>query len=117
MTPTQAIARLDRQLSRHGTDATLRRPNPSGNPIDGTVRISIRGYEPSDLVGGIVQGDSLAVVSPTTLTSSGWTAATGSAWPRKGDKVLYAGRLRNVEAAEPRHIDGTLVRVDLQLRG
>jgi hypothetical protein len=121
MKPARAIAMLDRQLAAHGQTVTLRRP---GTPaVSADLPAFVRGYKPQELVGAITQGDSEVTLSPTHIAESGWPGAlaqvdgTDAAVPRKGDKVVIQGRLRNVEAAVPIYLAGTLVRVNLTVRG
>lgn len=119
MTPADAIAILDRQLAEHGQTITLRR---NGSPnVDVSLSAFVRGYEPRELNGGVVQGDSEVTISPTGIGS--WPGALAQSdgsdtkVPRKNDKVLIAGRLRNIEASAPIYIGSTLVRINLQVRG
>ncbi|MDF2809321.1 MAG: hypothetical protein K0S56_352 [Microvirga sp.] len=119
MTPAAAIAALDKQLRRHGQDAVLRRSTWSGttkNSVDVTVRITLRGYAPDELVGGITQGDSEVVMSPTQINAAGWPSGAPEP-PKAGDTLVSAGRARAVIAAEPIYLGGELVRIDLQVRG
>lgn len=109
MTPAQAIAQLDRQIASHGQPVTLRRLSPAAS---GALRAFFRGYRPDELSGGIQQGDSTAIVSPTGLAASGFPGR-----PKVNDKLDVSGRTRNVQAVEPVEIDGTLVRLNLWLRG
>ncbi len=98
MTPSQAIAMLDRQLARHGEDVSLN---------GGTKRAFVRGYKPDELVGDVRQTDRLVVLSPTDL----------GAQPVRGGKVVIAGKTHNIEAAGLTLLANTLVRIDLRVRG
>lgn len=112
MTPAQAIASLDATLAEHGQPVTLRR---LGSPnVDVTLPAFVRGYQPNELVGGIVQGDTMVTISPTGIGT--WPSGASEV-PKKNDKVVIAGRLRNVEMPDPIYLAGTLVRVNLQVRG
>lgn len=113
MTPWRAIAMLDRQIRAHGQPVTLRRMVTNGDPVDLQVGAFVRGYKPEELVGGIAQGDTMVTLSPTSLAGSALEASP----PRRNDKVLVDGRLRNVEMADPVRLAGTLVRLNLQVRG
>lgn len=114
MTPAEAIADLDAALVRRGENATLQRLT-SGVTVANSAacRAMVRNYKPDELVGAIVQGDTMAVISPTDLTAASWPSNT----VRTGDKIVVQGRRRNIEAAEPIYMAGTLVRVNLQVRG
>lgn len=107
MSPDQAIAALDRQIALHGQDVVLRR-----GATDYPMRGWVRGYRPDELAGGIQQGDSDVVLSPTGLAAAGFPDR-----PKRGDKLLTTGRLRNVEYADPVQIGGKTVRHNLQVRG
>lgn len=114
MTPAQAIAALDAALAVAGEDVTLQRL-ASGVTVANTAscRAMVRGYKPEELVGAIVQGDTQVILSPTDLTAGNWPANMIV----NGDKVVIQGRRRNVEAAAPILMTGTLVRIELQVRG
>ncbi|MCC0809190.1 hypothetical protein FPV16_23835 [Methylobacterium sp. W2] len=109
MTPSGAIAMLDRQIAAHGQPVTLKRLSPA---FSGDLRVFFRGYKPDELAGGIQQGDSTAVLSPTGLSSISFPGL-----PKVNDKLTVSGRVRNIQAVEPVEIDGVLVRVNLWLRG
>lgn len=112
MTPTAAIAALDRQLAAHGQSVTLRRFTGVGSArtfTDATVRAFVRDYRPDELAGGIVQGDTVVTLSPTDVAAGGL--------PKIGDKVVIDGRERTVQAAPPVRIAGMVVRINLQVRG
>ncbi|MBS7545114.1 hypothetical protein [Ancylobacter oerskovii] len=125
MTPAEIIADLDTALSHFGADAVLRRVTWAGGNStndDVTVRIQARGYTPRELTGNIVQGDTKVILSPTQLVAAGWptvpqTDGTDARVPRKGDKLVIAGRVRNVEAAAPIYVGGELLRIEMQVRG
>lgn len=107
MTPAEAIADLDAELRDSGQTVTLRRGGANGN-----ARAFVRGYRLEELVGGIVQGDREAVLSPTGLP-----VPFNSAPPKRGDVVVIDGRAVSVESAELVRMDDVLVRLNLQVRG
>ena len=113
MTPAQAIAMLDRQIAQHGQTVKLVRLVPNGTAIEATVKGFVRGYRPDELAGGIQQGDSSIVLSPTQLAAT----AFASAPVRANDKAETNGRRRNVQMADPVYINDVLVRINLQVRG
>ncbi|WP_371346471.1 hypothetical protein [Ancylobacter sp. IITR112] len=124
MTPTAALVALDRQLRLHGQNATLRRyvgTGPSRTASDVTVRVRLDAYLPEELVGGIIQGDSRAILSPTQIIAASWGGTpvdgTDGRVPVKTDNLIVAGRARNILAATPFYMDGQLVRIELQVRG
>jgi hypothetical protein len=113
MTPADAIAMLDRSLSRNGQDITLRRVVPNASNIDVTVRAFVRGYQPEEIVGGVQYGDSLVILSPSSLLNTAWPDPL----VKRLDKVVVDGRLRTVENAWPVNVNGEIVRINLQVRG
>lgn len=118
MSPEQAIFALDRSLAAHGQDAILRRWSGSGSartPTDVAVRVRALDYKPEELVGGIMQGDTRVILSPTQIVAAGWPGPQD--WPRIGDRLVIDGRERNVQAAPPFRIDGVVVRIDVTVRG
>ncbi|MFC7065015.1 hypothetical protein [Brucella rhizosphaerae] len=71
MTPEHAIAKLQRQLARHGQNVDLRKI------VNGQIqsealaqRAFVRGYKPDELVGPIQQGDRIVVLLPDALAIS-----------------------------------------------
>ncbi len=118
MTPETAVAALDRHLARNGAPATLRRYTGLGAArvaSDVTVQAHVRGYAPEELVGGIVQGGSKAILSPTQIAAAAWPGPQG--WPEVGDKLVVDGRERNVTGAVPMRMAGRVVRIELQVDG
>lgn len=110
-----AIAALNRALAAVGEDVTLTRNTLTLGvlvPTAITCRAVVRGYQPAELIGGIIQGDSLAILSPTEIANSSWPGPV-----RHNDKLTVQGRERNIEAAAPIYAEGELVRIELQLRG
>lgn len=118
MTPEQAIAQLDRQLAAHGQDVTLIRYSGTSTTVldQAACRGFVRQKAPEQLAGNLIQVDADIVLSPTDLTAAGWPDD-----PKKGDKVEIdgdaTGRQRTVLWAEPIRLAGTLVRVNLHVRG
>lgn len=104
MSPAEAIAMLDRQLSEHGQAIAFQRGSTE-QPAVGFVR----GYKVEQLVGLITQQDRQVIVSPSSL---------GTFQPRENDDfIIMAGSvLGKVMAAEPIHIGSTLVRWNLWVR-
>lgn len=125
MTPAQAIADLDDALSEAGEPCVLRRPGFAGmtpDPVDVAVMARVRTYRPAQIVGAILQGDSVAVLSPTEIIAAGWPGAdpgdgTDARVPREGDQIVVAGRVRSIVSADPVYMAGALVRINLQVRG
>lgn len=114
MSPEQAIAMLDRQIEKHGQSVTILRLVPN-HPIADELncRAFVRGYKPDELANGVQQGDSLVVISPSSLDLSDSTEGL----PRVNNKIEIAGRRRNIQAVDPVYLDDALVRLNLQIRG
>lgn len=96
MTPTDAIAALDRQIATHGQSIAFKRGTVGQN-----ARGFVRGYKPEQLVGLTAQNSRQVIVSPTTL---------GSYVPKKDDTFGTGGAQGTVVFAEPIHMDATIVR-------
>jgi hypothetical protein len=112
MTPARAIAMLDSQIARNGQTVMLRKGNAANGDADKPVRAFVRGYQPEELSGGIQQGDSTMVLSPTAL------AASGFAGPLKRlDRVTIAGKMQIIQVANPVMLNDQIVRIECWLRG
>ncbi|WP_246694785.1 hypothetical protein [Methylobacterium sp. WL6] len=115
--------RLDRSLARRGEDAVIRRAigTSPATYAEAPLRILIRGYKPEELSGGVVQGDSKVIASPTSLLAVSPTVwpgkATGTLVPKNLDQVTIQGRLRSVQAVAAFYENSELVRLELQVRG
>jgi len=107
MTPADMIAELDGALAFAGSDVVLRKTNSAVGQI--TVRARVRFYKPDEIAGIIQQGDSKVVLSPTGLDAFGV--------PPQNGFVVVDGSPRRIIAPNPIRIQGTLVRIELQVRG
>jgi hypothetical protein len=115
MNAEQSIADLDAMIAENGEDVFLRdlkapSTDPANNPGK-LVRAFVRGYRPDELAGGIQQGNSTAVISPTSLEDKGITGL------KRFGKISIAGRLRNIEVADPVRNNGVVVRWNLWVTG
>lgn len=122
------IRALDRSLARSGEDVILRRivGTTAQVNIDCPARAHVRGYEPSQLAGSIIQGDRQVIMSPTDIDRAQWpggqpvTSPAPAADPRipvNGDRVIIQGQSTVVIAADPVVRGGVLVRINIQVRG
>lgn len=116
MTPAEVIAMLDRQIAEHGQTVAIERlvgTGPMATRQGGGVQIAahVRTLREDELISGMTQDDLMVIVSPTGL--AGWQFGV----PVKGDKVVIDGRPRNIELAQPIKIAGTLVRLNLKVKG
>lgn len=114
MTPADAIAALDRQIAQSGQRIVLSRLVKGGASIERPHRAFVRGYRPDELTGGIQQGDSLLVVSPTGMPAE--FIGEGKLL-RVNDKAQISGRYRNVQFVVPVLIADVLVRLNVTVRG
>lgn len=120
MTPAAARATLDSYLARYGQDCVLQRiPTPGAAPISVNIRAHVVDFTPDELLGGngLQTGDSRVILSTTEVEADGWPALLESRIPRKGDRLVAAGRTRTVLYgwAAP-YINGELVRIELAIR-
>ncbi len=123
----ELIAALDRHLARAGADIVLRRvvgQAPNLVNIDVTVRAAVRSYQPTELVDGISQTDSFVIISPTHIAAAQWpggelpsATVADPSLPRRLDRVIIAGRVRNVEVVDPLYVEGELVRIEMRVLG
>jgi hypothetical protein len=112
VTPTEAIAKLDNQMAKHGQTVTLRRRTTPTATDPLTIPAFSRGYKPAELVGTIQQGDTMVVLSPTNLTG-----AFLSKLPTTADTIDVAGVTKQIKFIDPVRMLDVLVRINLQVRG
>lgn len=108
MTPAHAIAKLERQLTRHGQNVDLRKM--AGGVIESEakgVRAFVCGFKPDELVGPIIQGDRNIVLLPDAPALA----------LKKGDKIVIIGSVTNIESAEIVRMANMPVRVNVRVRG
>jgi hypothetical protein len=120
MTARAARNALDRSLANTGQIVTLQRiPSVGATPIAVSVRAHIVDFKMDELIGGngLMTGDSRVIISATEVEAEGWPTLTESRIPRKGDRVIIAGRMRTVLFAWPApYINGELVRIEMAIR-
>jgi hypothetical protein len=107
------ISALDRNLARSGEPVLLRRINPSpALPSDVTIKGVIRGYRPEELVGGITMTDVQVIFSPTEMSAANWPQP-----PRVNDKLIAAGKTRNIAVVSAIKIGDEIVRYEARATG
>lgn len=126
------ITDLNAHLLADGEDIEIRRVITSGTTqmnVRVDCRAFVRNYGADELVGGITQEQSRVVISPSEIIAAGWPGpwtpsasepvqpATDRRVPRKNDKCVIKGRVRNIEVAMPIYVDNELVRIDLRVLG
>jgi hypothetical protein len=124
---TPEVAALDRAIARVGETVTLRRTTGTTPQVffDVALPAIVRGYKPSELISGsgIVQGDSLVILSPSAIDRAQWpggqspTVTGDQRIPKTGDKIIHQGRYGAVQSANPVYVRGQLVRIEVQIRG
>lgn len=119
MTPEQAISMLDRQIAKNGQPVTLRRLPSTDVDVSGLVRSNTA----TELIAGLVQGESLVIVSPTQINAAGWpgTQEAGKRDIRvpsknRGDIVVVNNEQRAVQNANAFYIGDTLVRIEITVK-
>lgn len=92
-----------------GAPVTFRRLTPLTNIVAKAV---VRGYKPQEMTGGIQQGDRRIYVMAADLAALNPPL-------RPGDKVLWKGRLLNIEAVDAATVDiaGTGIALIITARG
>ncbi|MCE4223403.1 hypothetical protein HCU64_06535 [Methylobacterium sp. C25] len=106
------MSKLDRQVARKGQTIQLRKAAAKDGSQDKGLRAFVRGYKPDELAGGVQQGDSTVIVSPTELAKSGFAGPIV-----RLDRVVVAGRVRSIEVANPVMLNDQVVRIELWVRG
>ena len=129
MTDAQAaIAALDDALQIAGEDVILRRFVSAGANVvnlDVKCRASVRSWRLREepIVAGIEQAVLIVSISPTQIVEAQWPGGSlpgqtvDPSEPRRNDKLIIAGRLRNIDAVERLALGGEPVRYDMQVLG
>ncbi|RAI44724.1 hypothetical protein CH341_07785 [Rhodoplanes roseus] len=112
MSVAETLAAYRAALAEVGETITVRRLNPSpAAPTDVQALARITGYDPSEIVPGIQQGDRKVILlaEHVTLTPP----------LRAGDKLVVRGRVLNIETVDDstRRLGGVLVAYELLVRG
>ena len=120
------ITDLDAALAEDGEEIILRRVAGAAN-IDVKVQANVRLVtREEELVDGITQDDIKVIVSPTQIAAAQWPGGGVDAaapfnvdrsQPKKGDKLIYQGRVYRVEQAISIKVAGQVVRIELMTMG
>jgi hypothetical protein len=122
----QLVADLDEELARDGQDIRLQRLTGTQQiPFEVTCRAFVRPVSAEQLIAGITQDSSNVVLSPTQIVAAGWPGPNSSKTPTtvdrrvptNNDKVVIAGKVRQINAVMPVYADGELVRINLRVLG
>lgn len=100
-------------IDKAGETVTLRRVTVGRHFVSVTTKARLVGYKPNELVGGIVQGDEMGIISDRDIALAQWPGP-----PRKGDQIIRdRSRTMTVQGCESRN-GGTGVAMHvMQLRG
>lgn len=117
-----SLPMLDEFLAEDGQDCVLQRIG-SGVTVDQavTVRAFPRRLRRVEQIGsnGITEQHSMVVLSPTQIIAANWTSGRPAyedrRVPMKGNRIVIAGRVRNVEAAVGLYEGAELVRIELRV--
>jgi hypothetical protein len=112
MSAAQEIAKLDRQIAKKGQTVSLRKSTAVDGAQDRPIRAFVRGYKPDELAGGVQQGDSTVIISPTALAASGFTGSI-----KRNDVIVVSERARRVEVANLVTMDDQTVRIEVWIKG
>ncbi len=120
------IAALDTALDDAGTDVILRRivgVLPNVVNVDAPIRAAVRSMGNRELASGIAQSVSQVIISPTDIAAAQWpggsdpNAPLDAALPKRGDRLVISGRIRDVEAVNPIYVNDAMVRINLDVLG
>lgn len=116
-----SLPMLDEFLAEDGHDCVLQRIG-SGVTVDQavTVRAFPRRFAIEQIgSNGITEQHSMVVLSPTQIIAANWTSGRPAyedrRVPMKGNRIVIAGRVRNVEAAVGLYEGAELVRIELRV--
>jgi hypothetical protein len=112
MTPADAAAMTRDQVNENGQPVTIRRysgTGPGRAHVDTATRAFVRGFAAHELVGGIVQGDrvAIALVEPLALILP----------VTPNDKLVIGAKELAIKNVVGRLVGGTLVALEIQAAG
>lgn len=106
--PSPLIDSLTEALNSYGSSMTLTRLPSTTVALQGVAR----NYQPSEVAGGVSQGDRHVVIGVAEMIAASWPAP-----PVRGDQMLIGGRTFQVIAVDVLAVGGADVRYDIQVRG
>ena len=101
------LYRLTSQGYSEGVQELNKVPEPAR-----TCQAMVRGYEPVQLVGGIIQGDRQVAISNAEIAHAQWPGP-----PRNGDRCVIDGRTTTIQACDTRRLRNEIVLHLIQVRG
>jgi hypothetical protein len=125
MTPVQALDSHRRFLAEDGGDITVRRYSSTGAArvvsAEAVARGRVVGYQPRELVGGIVQGDRKVILinDPAAVVPAGKVALATMLPLTTSDKLVIRGRETTIGGVddETRRIQDVLIALELRVTG
>lgn len=100
-------------LRDNGQPVTLRRVTGTQQiPMDVEVTAVVRGYQPQDVAGTVMQGDRTVVLSNQEIAARRWPGP-----PQGSDRVLIGDEETVVMTVETIQIGDTVIRHNLVVRG
>lgn len=102
-------------LLKYGRPMTLRRnvwTNGVSVPIDVTIYGVTEGYQPQELVNGIMQGDTKVKFSNAQIAADSWPGP-----PQILDQVIVDGRTRTILGVDPQPLGTQVLAYFAQTRG
>lgn len=119
----EKIARLDRSIARTGETITIERlttdATTGASVVNKSVNVPawIRSSEPQDLTAPNVKDIQVVISSTAIMAATIGSPPEAFGLPIKDDRVLVQGFSANIEDIMPIYYGGTLVRVNLVVRG
>jgi hypothetical protein len=110
MTP-ERIAAL---IAQFGQPVTLQRLTGTTTQVrhDVVCQAIVRGYEPVQLIGGIILRDRQVAISNAEIAHAQWPGP-----PRNGDRCVIDGRTTTIQACDTRKLRDDIVLHLIQVRG
>jgi hypothetical protein len=108
-----AATKITAALAKYGRPMTLKRRQGTTNTFTTvTVNGIAQGYKPTELVGGIVQGDRKVTISNAEIAAASWPVP-----PRKNDQIDIDGVTCTVQGCETKYLGADVLAHVLWVRG
>lgn len=118
MSPTEATAAYRRALAQDHETVALVRLEAPGNPRFESAPILARvtGYQPQELVAGIVQGDQRVILLAEDVAASGFPDPLEKSGPQR---IRIRGREVAIKGVDDttRRVAGVLIAYEIQVKG
>lgn len=124
MTPDQALASHRKMLAAVGESVTVRRYSGTGAgraAVEAVALARVMGYEPKEIVGAVQQGDRKVIMlnDPDAAVPSGKVALSTLLPLDNDDQLVIRGAEVAIQGIDDstRRIAGTLIAIEIQVRG